>query len=235
MINEKRICGPVFPGVEYAPMKSEELKKFVIDIQTKGFTPWRKMRLLQAVGRFCTAAAVPYLKAYNAVFCEFTGAAWLAINGAINHYSKDMEGGFLTLLAFWIRSEYNKVIYRNYVNKRYSGDKAKISFESIYKPLSGEPGDGPLIIDTIKDETSLKEFERTENGLLLDRIKKDCRLSKDERDILGAYYGLLDDEGGGLNLSELAAKKGCSRENIRQIKKRALKKIQDKVKKDGKK
>lgn len=215
----RSFCGPLFPGVDYLPMNSERLKNFILDVQKFGFTSWRKMRLLQAVGRFCQAFAIPYTIRYGADITEFCGAAWVAINKTIGHFDPKENGGFLTLLAFWLRAEYNGVIFTNYTNKRYSNDKVNISFESIYKTIFDDD-ERTTILDTIKDTQADDEQKRQEQRIEILSISKNAFLSKRENDFLSLFIAPEK-----FNLSEISSIRNTSREYYRQIKNSTIKKL----------
>lgn len=212
----------MFPGVEFVPFARHDLNRFVLDIQRLGFTPWRKMRLLQAVGRFCQGAAIPYTLKNNADITEFTGAAWVAIQKAVNHYDPEQKGGYLTLLAFWLRAEYNAVIYGFYTTKKYQQDKLEITLESIYRKVYDH--EDLELIDTIKDPNGGAELASIENKIVIDSIIQNSGLTKNERDFIKLF---LTPESP--NYSEIATIKNYSKEYARQLKEHSIKKLKKTV------
>ena len=216
-------CGALFPGVEYIPMKPDNLRAFVYDIKNFGFTPCRKTRILQAVGRLCSSLAVLYVKKYGkkVEIGEFSAPAWFAIENAVDHYDFEPGGcSFATLLIFWLRHEFDQVIFRNVIPARYNGDKNAIKFISADNPINNDP-DGLKIIDTLGDETTAQELERVKIKRTLDEIFINADLDEKSKDIVLKYFGLNDFAG--IDLETIAKNMGVSKERVRQIKNRALK------------
>ena len=220
-------CGVLFPGVPCRQMKPEQLRAFISDIQNFGFTPQRKMRLLQAVGRLLSTLAFDYSVRYGGKIepVEFCGAAWLAIASTVEHYdSGDPDGGsFTTLLIFWARHEFDKLIYRNINNKRYSGDVSNLQFVSIDKPVTAAP-DSPRIIDTLGNSETEQELERLESRHRLKMIFKNARLSERYKKVIDKSFGL--DDGVPIDNDAIGQNMGLGRERVRQIRKSALRRLQ---------
>jgi len=215
-------CGALFPGVEYIPMKPDNLRAFVYDIKNLGFTPYRKRRILQAVGRLCSTIAFLYVKKYGGKveIKEFSAPAWFAIENAVNHYDFEPGGSsFATLLIFWLRHEFDQIIFKNVIPARYSGDKSALKFVSADKPLKNNP-DGLTILDTLGDENTAQELESVKIKRTLDEIFLNADLDEKSKDVVLKYFGINDFSG--IDLESIAKTMGVSKERIRQIKNKAI-------------
>lgn len=218
-------CGALFPGIEYMPMKPDNLRAFVYDIKNLGFTPYRKRRIIQAVGRLCSTLAFHYVKKYGGKveIMEFSAPAWFAIENAVNHYDFEPGGcSFVTLLVFWLRHEFDQIIFRNVIPARYSGDKSALKFVSTDKPLNDDP-DGLKIIDTLGDESTVEELENIKKKRLIEEIFLNADLDEKSKDVVRRYFGINDRSG--IDLESIAQTIGVSKERVRQIKNRAIRRL----------
>lgn len=218
----------MFPGVVFNVMKAEELKNFVHDIQNMGMTDFRKMRLLQAVGRFCAGVACKYCLTYRIDdIKEFSAASWCAIIDAVNGFDQDAQNGFLVYLAFHIKAQFNKVVYRHYSNIRYHGDKYALRFDSIFEPVNNAEHDGQTILDTIGDSTTLDEIKGIELKEDIERIFDKTGTPENERQILRDYFGV---NGAKTDLDTIATRCGnYSKEWARKKIKNSLARIKNKI------
>ena len=222
----------LFPGIEYRPMQKQELRDFVHDIQRMGMTEFRKNRLLQAVGPFCNGFAIKWCLRYGVDdIREFSGAAWQAIENAVNGFSQAHESSFLLYLAFHIRAQYNAVVFANYTAIRFYGDKHPIKFESLDRPISD--GEGATLMDIIGDDSALEKTERKDQRRLIAHLFNKAKLNDLQREILLQNFGL-----GGVeyDLEIIGNANGHTKEWARMKIKNALKKLREKagIRQDGK-
>ena len=111
------------------------------------------------------------------------------------------------------------------VNKLTSIVKSAQSTISIDTP-TGQKEDANKIIDYIVDESTLAPDSIVSNESMLDDIKIMLnQLSPKERDVLILRFG-LDNNGAKKTLDEIGSIYGVSRERIRQIEKKAIKRLQ---------
>lgn len=213
----------LFPGVEYRPMPADKLRAFVHDIQRLGMTEFRKMRLLQAVGRFCNGFAVQYCKKYNIENVhEFSAAAWIAIVNAVNGFDQEQENSFLLYLGFHIRAEYNSVIYGNFVSIRYNGDKFPVKLESLEQRNS--EGETFNLLELVGDSSTADNVERLERRRGLEILMNRAELTDMEKKFITEHFGINTD-GFEMTLEDIGNKMNRSKECIRVKVKRALKKM----------
>lgn len=213
----------LFPGVEYRPMPADKLRNFVHDIQRLGMTEYRKIRLLQAVGRFCNGFAVQWCKNYHIEdLHEFSAAAWVAIVNAVNGFDQEQDNSFLLYLGFHIRAAYNRVIYENLGKMRYSGDKYKIVFESLEQRNS--EGETFNLLELVGDSSTADNVERLERRRCLEILMNRAELTDMEKKFITEHYGITQD-GFEMTLEDIGNKMNRSKECIRAKVKRALKKM----------
>ncbi len=95
--------------------------------------------------------------------------------------------------------------------------------QSVDAPLSGEDGDATLLDLIASDESALPD-----EGLMAESLKKELQenlsmLTPREREVLSAYYGLNGQKP--LTLEEIGELFGLTRERVRQVKERAIRRL----------
>lgn len=98
---------------------------------------------------------------------------------------------------------------------------------SLDKPLGDSPNDGGVLGDILEDESSASPEQVTADQMLKDRLKflLNRRLTDREKQILRLRYGLEDQHP--RTLKETGKVFDLSRERIRQLQERALKKLRE--------
>jgi RNA polymerase primary sigma factor len=140
---------------------------------------------------------------------------------------------FISYAVWWIRQsilqaivEYsrivrlplNKVGSYNKVNERSNGRHV-----SVDAPISGEDGDSTML-DMISGESNLEPDTALMEQSLKDEVKQGLSiLNIREVEVLSAYYGL--DGNKPLTLEEIGELFGLTRERVRQIKERAIRRL----------
>lgn len=228
-------CGPLFPGVPYLPMKRADLNKFALDVQRFGFTPWRKVRILSAVGRFCGAVAFKYSTRYELDIKNFCGPSWQAICKAVEHYEYDNKGGFSTLLAWWIKATFEKFLSQeNIVGHRYHGDKYARQTVSIFSPVgSAKDGDGneTQLIDILPGEDGGEQLENIFLKKDVEKLLEGSELTDRQKDILKQSFGIGD--GVQNEFKTIAKQHGISPERVRQIKINTIRRLKNSTMEKG--
>ncbi|MCL4137926.1 UNVERIFIED_CONTAM: hypothetical protein GTU68_040766 [Idotea baltica] len=115
------------------------------------------------------------------------------------------------------------------IEKIMSGIKRHISFDA---PLSREEESGNSMLDLLADTNS----GAPDLSLMQDSLKNEVKiglsmLSPREADVIIAYYGLKDNQP--RTLEEVGDLYGLTRERVRQIKERGLRRMRKSVKKDN--
>lgn len=215
----------LFPGIKYNPMKTADLKNFVYDAQRLGFTDFRKRRLLEAVAPFCAGVALDYCMKYSIEnVAEFSAAAWVAIENAVNGFSQDFNNGFLIYLAYHLRAEFNKVIYTNFSNIRYYGDPYKLDLVSIDKKIEGIEG-GATLLDVLPDETTRHDFEKMDARRSVEMMLNNSNLTQLQKNLIRERFGL--ENGVDFELDTIGEKYKRSKEWVRVKIKKALNKVRE--------
>lgn len=114
------------------------------------------------------------------------------------------------------------------VTKMKQSGSRHISFDA---PVGGEDGDATMLDLMTFDDIDSPDFELME-GSLRDEVKYGLSLlSSREVDVLTAYYGLNNRKS--MTLEEIGELYGLTRERVRQIKERAIRRLRKSVNKDN--
>ncbi len=95
--------------------------------------------------------------------------------------------------------------------------------QSVDAPLSGEDGDATLLDVMASDETALPDEHLMEESLKKELQENLSMLTPREREVLAAYYGLNGQKP--LTLEEIGEQFGLTRERVRQVKERAIRRL----------
>jgi RNA polymerase primary sigma factor len=114
------------------------------------------------------------------------------------------------------------------VTTMLNGKGRHISFDA---PMGGEEGEATML-DLFEDSENISPDLKLMEQSLKDEVKHGlASLSPREVDVLIAYYGLTD--GKGKTLEEIGNIYGLTRERVRQIKERALRRLRKSVNKNA--
>ncbi len=95
--------------------------------------------------------------------------------------------------------------------------------QSVDAPLSGEDGDATLLDVMASDESTLPDEHLMEESLKKELQENLSMLTPREREVLAAYYGLNGQKP--LTLEEIGEQFGLTRERVRQVKERAIRRL----------
>ncbi len=179
--------------------------------ETKGFkfisyaVWWIRQSILQAIVEYSRIVRLPVNKAtmYNRV--------QKALASFIQEYERRPSNEELAEMMEVSPEEINKIL---------SLGNKHVSFDA---PVSNEDSDSTMI-----DLFVNKDYKHTDEELLLESVSIDVLsslsvLNLREKEILKDYFGL--DGRPELNLEEIAEKFGLTRERVRQVKERALRRL----------
>lgn len=177
--------------------------------------------------RFVVSVAKKY-QYYGVPLADLINEGNLGLIQAAKRYDETKGFKFISYAVWWIRqcilksiSENGRIVRLPY--DRYRDDSShRISIDS---PLGND--DDMVLLDVIADENS----PVADSGLLQESLSKDMvkvldTLSDMERKILKASFGIGEKE---LTLSELACKYGMTRERVRQIKEKAIRRLRSSI------
>lgn len=98
---------------------------------------------------------------------------------------------------------------------------------SLDAPIGGEESDATML-DMLADESGISPDDALMEQSLREEVKAGMRfLSPREREVLSAYYGLNGRQP--LNLEEIGEMFGLTRERVRQIKERAIRRLRKSI------
>ncbi len=179
--------------------------------ETKGFkfisyaVWWIRQSILQAIVEYSRIVRLPVNKAtmYNKV--------QKALSSFIQEFERRPSNEELAEMMEISPQEVNKIL---------SLGNKHVSFDA---PISNDDSDATMI-----DIFVNKDYKHPDEGLLLESVSIDVLsslsvLSLREKEILKDYFGL--DGRSELNLEEIAEKFGLTRERVRQVKERALRRL----------
>ncbi len=101
------------------------------------------------------------------------------------------------------------------------GGNRHVSFDA---PVGGDEGDSTILDLFQSEDNDLPDNELIENSLNVELESELQTLSSRERKVLVAYYG-LNEHGRSLTLEEIGELYGLTRERVRQIKERAIRRL----------
>lgn len=101
------------------------------------------------------------------------------------------------------------------------GGNRHVSFDA---PVGGDEGDSTILDLFQSEDNDLPDNELIENSLNVELEAGLQSLSSRERKVLVAYYG-LNEQGRSLTLEEIGDLYGLTRERVRQIKERAIRRL----------
>lgn len=171
--------------------------------------------------RFINAKAYAWKRAFENIpyfdVDDLEQSAWLALVDAIKYYNPESGCKFLTVYAWFIKRQFQKVIGINSKKRdalffaQYSLDSPVLEYEpdsdTIGDTIADPSSDTPF--GAVEDDSERKQFRST-----MDTVASDI-LTKQQQEV---YKALLSD----LRCSNMAENKGISVTRIQQQKKRVL-------------
>lgn len=176
-------------------------------------------KLITSNLKFVVSIAKNY-KTYGVPFSDLISEGNIGLIKAAYKFDYKKDIKFISYAVWWIRQSIQEYIKKTTLNNSRELSDIRINSECASVDENGDD----LVYDnitpnTISDEETfdLDEFKKNSVKNLLD-----C-LTNRESDIISCYFGLNNTEG--LTLEEIGDKYGLTKERVRQIKEKALRKL----------
>jgi len=218
-----------FTEIEKMPLLTKDQEKELCKRIKKGDIEARN-KLVSANLRFVVLIACKYSKT-GVSFDDMVGEGNLGLIIAAEKFNPDRGYKFISYAVWWIRQRISKLINENASSVRLPSDKVMLAQQtydmenilSLDLPSIDLNYTGSLI-DTIVDEKQIPLSESTERKILSEIINElFINLDEKEKTVLEFRFGINGNPEE--SLKSVGQRLGLTRERIRQIEKKALRKL----------
>jgi len=202
---------------KYKPLLKKEEKLIGKRIKTGNSAAIEK--LITSNLKFVVSIAKKY-KNYGVPFSDLIAEGNIGLVRAAYKFDYKRDIKFISYAVWWIRQSIQEYIKKVTINNTKELSDIRVNSNCASVDENGNDlSDNKIVPNTLYDDESndLDEYRKSSVNKLLE-----C-LSHRESDIISSYFGLNDTED--LTLEEIGVKYNLTKERVRQIKEKALRKL----------
>ena len=157
-------------------------------------------------------------EAYDVDADDLAQSGFFALLNAVETFDADAGSGFVGWLDFHLKTAFARAMGVYTARQRMEPIRHAARLDAPF--ADGEENDAPPLADFIADPSSQRGYQAMETMELYEALYAAVeRLPKEERDVIRARYWR------GLTPAEIAGERGKTRSDIRNIERRALRKL----------